>query len=165
MARSFWELFLKFRVGAWWQAHGSTTDRWPKSCCLVGPKGSGQACFQPRLLPQSGALSPALIFPSCCISSQASVVCSDRRVPFLKALSTRATALLSQAQGMPRQRGFRSMWVYYTVLWRLAPESSRQHPTDPTLISQRLLCFPSGDAPAKRLSLYAGFSHLLRVLG
>ena len=51
------------------------------------------------------------------------------------------------------------MQVYCTVLWRLAPASSRQHPTDPTLISQRILCFPRGDAPAKRLSLYAGFSH------
>ena len=60
---------------------------------------------------------------------------------------------------MPRPRGFRSMRVYYTVLWRLALASSRQHPTDPTLISQRMLCFPRGDAPAKRLSLYAGFSH------
>ena len=57
------------------------------------------------------------------------------------------------------------MRVYYTVLWRLVPASSRQHPTDPTMISQRMLSFPRGDDPAKRLSLYAGFSHLLRVLG
>lgn len=34
------------------------------------------------------------------------------------------------------------------------------HPTDPNLISQRMLCFPRGDARAKRLSLYAAFSHL-----
>ena len=51
------------------------------------------------------------------------------------------------------------MRVYDTVLFRLAPASSMQHPTDPTLISQRMLCFPRGDAPAKRLSLYAGFCH------
>ena len=44
----------------------------------------------------------------------------ERSVPFLKGLSTGATALLSQAEGMPRQRGFRSMRVYYTVLWRPA---------------------------------------------
>ena len=73
MASAFWELFLEFSVGAWWQAHVSTTDRWPRSCWLLGPKGSGQACFLPRLLPQSGALSLALIFPSCLLSSQASV--------------------------------------------------------------------------------------------
>ena len=36
------------------------------------------------------------------------------------------------------------MWVYYTVLWRLAPASSRQHPTDPTLISQKCCAFPEG---------------------
>ena len=59
---------------------------------------------------------------------------------------------------MPRQRGFRSMRAYYTVLWRLALESNRQHPTDPTLISQRMLCFPRCCASAKRLLLYAGFS-------
>lgn len=35
----------------------------------------------------------------------------------------------------------------------------QHHPTDPTLISQRMLCFPRGDAWAKRLLLYAGFSH------
>ena len=60
---------------------------------------------------------------------------------------------------MPRQSRFRSMRAYYTVLWRLALASSRQHPTDPTLISQRMLCFPRWDVLAKRLSLYAGFSH------
>ena len=45
---------------------------------------------------------------------------SDERVPFLKALSTGATALLSQAEGMPRHRGFWSMRVYHTVLRRPA---------------------------------------------
>ena len=98
--------------------------------------------------------------PRVSLAARLPSLCSDRRVPFLKALSTGATALLSQAEGMPRQRGFLSMRVhYYTMLWRPAPASSRQHPTDPTLISQRMLCFPRGDAPAKRLSLYAGFSH------
>ena len=33
------------------------------------------------------------------------------------------------------------------------------HHTHPILISQRMLCFPRGDARAKRLSLYAAFSH------
>ena len=42
------------------------------------------------------------------------------------------------------------MRVYY---------KQQQHPTDPTLISQRMLCFPRWDARAKRLLLYAGFSH------
>ena len=45
---------------------------------------------------------------------------SEKRVSFLKALSTGASALLSQAEGMPRPRGFRSMRVYYTVLRRPA---------------------------------------------
>ena len=62
-----------------------------------------------------------------------------------------------KAEGMPRQRGFLSMRVYYTELWRQALARNRQHPTDPTLISQRMLCVPRGDATAKRLSLNAGF--------
>ena len=42
----------------------------------------------------------------------------------------------------------------------MEPSAGKQeHPTDPSLISQRMLCFPRGDARAKRLSLYAGFSH------
>ena len=44
---------------------------------------------------------------------------SDRRVPFLKALSTGATALLS-GRGVIGQRGFRSKRVSSTVLRRLA---------------------------------------------
>ena len=59
---------------------------------------------------------------------------------------------------MPRQRGFRSIRVYYTVRWRLAPASCRQHPTDTILISQRCFAFPEG-MRRQRLSLYAGFSH------
>ena len=54
--------------------------------------------------------------------------CSDRRVPFLKALSTGATTLLSHAEGRPRQRGFHSMRVYYTELWRQAQASSSRIP-------------------------------------
>ena len=82
MASSFWELFLEFRVGAWWQAHVSTTDRWPRSCSLLGPKGSGQACLLPRPLPHSRALSPALIFHTCLLSSQASVALQRQMCPF-----------------------------------------------------------------------------------
>ena len=52
---------------------------------------------------------------------------SEGRVPFLKALSTGTTALRSQAEGMPRQRGFRSMRRYYTVLWRPA-QANRSSP-------------------------------------
>ena len=52
---------------------------------------------------------------------------SETRVPFLKALSTGTTALRSQAEGMPRQRGFRSMRLYYTVLWR-PPQANRSSP-------------------------------------
>ena len=57
-------------VASPWLHHGQVAKE------LLSPwdKGSGQACFLPRLLPQSGALSPALIFPSCCLSSQASIV-------------------------------------------------------------------------------------------
>ena len=51
------------------------------------------------------------------------------------------------------------MRVYYTMLWKLAPASSRQHGTEATLISIRMLSSPRGDAQAMRLSLYAGFSH------
>ena len=96
---------------------------------------------------------------ACCIfPRQAPVEPSDRHVPFLKALSTGASTVLSQAEGMPRHRGFRSMRVYYTMLWRQALARNRQHPTHPTLISQRMLCVPRGDARAKSLSLNAGFS-------
>ena len=45
---------------------------------------------------------------------------SERPVPFLNSLSTGANTLLSQAEGMPRQRGFHSMRVCYTVLWNPA---------------------------------------------
>ena len=44
---------------------------------------------------------------------------SDRRVPFLKALSTGAIALLS-GRGVLGQRGFRSMRVSSTMMRRLA---------------------------------------------
>ena len=111
MASSFWELVLEFSVRAWWQAHVSTPDRWPRSCCLLGPKGSGQACFLPSHLPQSGALAPAESFPRVSLAARIPSPCSDRRVRFLKALSTGDNALLSQADGMPRQRGYRSIRV------------------------------------------------------
>ena len=58
--------------GTWWQANVCPMDRWPRSCCPLGPRGSGQACLQPRLLPQSGACTPALVVPWCLLSSQAS---------------------------------------------------------------------------------------------
>ena len=47
------------------------------------------------------------------------------------------------------------------MLHRAVETSSakQEHLTDPTLISQRMLCFPRGDARAKKLSLYEGFSH------
>ena len=35
--------------------------------------------------------------------------------------------------------------------------AKEEHTTDPTLISQRMLCFPRGFARAKSLSLYAGY--------
>ena len=58
--------------GTWRQANVCPMDRWPRSCCPLGPRGSGQACLQPRLLPQSGACTPALVVPWCLLSSQAS---------------------------------------------------------------------------------------------
>ena len=36
-------------------------------------RGTGQACLLPRPLPQSGARAPALVVPSCVLSSQASI--------------------------------------------------------------------------------------------
>ena len=84
---------------------------------------------------------------------------SDRWVPFLKAVSTGATTLLSQAEGMTGLRGFRSIRVSPTMLRRLCSDKRHQHPTELTQISQRMLCFPRGDARTKRLLLYAGFSH------
>ena len=58
--------------------------------------------------------------PCCTFHRHAPGERSEKRVPFLKALSTGASVLLSQAEGMPRHRGFRSMRVYYTVLRRPA---------------------------------------------
>ena len=84
---------------------------------------------------------------------------SDRRVPFFKAVSTGATTLLSQAEGMTRLRGFRSKRVSPTMLRRLCSGKRHQHPIELTRISRRMLCFPRGDARTKRLLLYAGFSH------
>ena len=84
---------------------------------------------------------------------------SDTRVPFLQSASTGATTLLSQAEGMTGLRGFRSIRVSPTMLQRLCSGKRHQHPTEPTLISQRMPCFPRGDAHTKRLLLYAGFSH------
>ena len=56
------------------------------------------------------------------------------------------------------QRGFRSIRASYH-----AKETSSgiqlQHHTHPILISQRMLCLPRGEARAKRLLLYASFSH------
>ena len=48
-------------------------DRWPRRCSPLGTRGTGQACHLPRLLPQSGARAPALVVPSCLLSSQASI--------------------------------------------------------------------------------------------
>ena len=67
--------------------------------------------------------------------------------------------LLSQSEGMLGQRVFRSMRASSTELQRQAAAAS----PNATLISQGTLCFPRGDALAKRLSLYAGFSN--RVTG
>ena len=52
-----------------------------------------------------------LLFPGaafCTVPTHARGECSDRRVPFLKDLSTGATTLLSKAEGMRGQRRFRS---------------------------------------------------------
>lgn len=62
------------------------------------------------------------------------------------------TWLLSQAEGMLGQRACRSMRVPSTELRRLAQATAAASP-NPTLMSQGTLCFPRGDAQAKRLSL------------
>ena len=51
--------------------------------------------------------------------------------------------------------------LHACLLHRAETSSGKEqkHPSDPTLNSQRMLCFPRGDARAKRLSIYAGFSH------
>ena len=67
------------------------------------------------------------------------------------------TWLLSQAEGMLGQRAFRSMRVSSTELRRLAQAIAAASPNQ-TLMSQGTLCFPRGDAQAKRLS-QVGFSH------
>lgn len=63
---------------------------------------------------------------------------SDRRVPFLKALFTGARTFLSHAERMPKQ----TISLRAGVLHRPVETSSgkqQPHPTDPILISQRML--------------------------
>ena len=38
-------------------------DRWPRRCCPLGTRGTGQASLLPRLLPQRGARTPSLSSP------------------------------------------------------------------------------------------------------
>ena len=66
--------------GTWWQAQVCPWDRWPRRCCPLGTRGTGQACLLPRFLPQSGAHAPALVVPSCLLSSQASISPHRERV-------------------------------------------------------------------------------------
>ena len=92
--------------------------------CLSA-QGAGDNCIAGSPASQSfpdqkanGSCSPRL---ACCtFHRHAPEDRTEKRIPFLKALSTGATTLLSQAEGMPRHRGFRSMRVYYTVLRRPA---------------------------------------------
>ena len=59
--------------GTLWQAQVCPWDRWPRRCCPLGTRGTGQACLLPRLLPQRGARASALVVRSCLLSSQASI--------------------------------------------------------------------------------------------
>ena len=61
------------RYGTWRQGQVCPWDRWPRRCCPLGTRGTGQACLLPRLLPQSGARAPALVVRSCLLSSQPSI--------------------------------------------------------------------------------------------
>ena len=63
-----------------------------------------------------------------------------------------------------RQRGARAKRIsLHAGIFHHAAETSSgiqlQHHTHPVLISQRMLCLPRGEARAKRLLLYASFSH------
>ena len=69
-----------------------------------------------------------------------------------------------QARFSLRQRGARAKRIsLHAGLFHHAAQNSSgiqlQHRTHPILISQRMLCLPRGDARAKSLSQYAGFSH------
>ena len=65
--------------GTWWQAQVCPWYSWPRRCCPHGTRGTGQACLLPRLLPQWGARAPALVIPSCLLSSQASISLDSER--------------------------------------------------------------------------------------
>ena len=122
--------------------------------CLSGPPLLLRNRFQTRR-PTAPALPPQA---ACCpFHGPAPGDRSVKRVPFLKAVSTGASALLSQAAAMPRHRAFRSMRVYYTVLRR--PAQATGESLRPDSDFPRKLCFPRGDARVKRLLLYARFSH------
>ena len=59
------------------------------------------------------------------------------------------------------------IWLHVGLLHRAVETSSGKQQAAshrPDSDFPKMLCFPRGDDPAKRLSLYAGFSHLLRVL-
>ena len=62
-------------------------DRWPRRCCPLGTRGTGQACLLPRLLPQSGERAPALVVHSCLLSSQASISPHRERVTLVLPLA------------------------------------------------------------------------------
>ena len=66
--------------GTWRQAQVCPWDRWPRRCCPLGTRGTRQACLLPRLLPQRIARAPALVVPSCLLSSQASISPHRERV-------------------------------------------------------------------------------------
>ena len=66
--------------GTWWQAQVCPWDRWPRRCCPLGTRGTGQAWLLPRLLPQSGSRAPAIVVPSCLLSSRGSIAPHMERV-------------------------------------------------------------------------------------
>lgn len=60
-------------------------------------------------------------------------------------------------RGCPGKEDFAPCGVLHHAV-ETSSGTHQQYPTNPTLISKRMLCFPRGDAKAKRPSLYAGFS-------
>ena len=88
-------LTARFSVGLFLRVPGMATggkpacpwDRWPRRCSPLGTRGTGQACHLPRLLPQSGARAPALVVPSCLLSSQASISPHRERVTLVLPLA------------------------------------------------------------------------------